>query len=129
MAGFKRSSAHDYEPARGGAEGAGDELAKAKQERDWARAELAKAQRQAKAKDLAVARGIINAVRLARIAQLMETERERCVKTGESFSLDFAVKQAIHVDKTKHGEPSIAPVSPRSEPRLAASIDWKKRLQ
>lgn len=96
-----------------------DEAQRLRRELVDTRAELAKAQRRDAAKAVALGRGIADPARLQRIANLTETEHARCAKAGEAFNLRFAMAQAIHADKTKAGEPSIAPAPPNG-PRQGA---------
>jgi hypothetical protein len=110
MASSKRTTSEERrDQARSAQAG---ELAKAKRERDSARAELAKANRRAVAQERALARGITDPVRLTRIANLTETKYEASVRANEEPDVNLAVAQAIHEDKTKHGDPSVAPVEP-----------------
>lgn len=105
-----------------------DELAAVRRQRDEARVELEKARRQSKAKEVALLRGITDAVRLQRIANLTESEHARCAKTGERFDLTFAVAQAVHKDKTAAGEQSVPPVPPNGPAFGAPPIAFAERL-
>jgi hypothetical protein len=87
-------------------------LAKAQAERDDAREELARASVRGIATEMALAREITDPVQRARIANLTESERQRCARSGEAFDVRLAVAQAIHDVKTEKGELSVSPVAP-----------------
>jgi hypothetical protein len=95
------------------------EMAKLRRERDEAREELARASVRGMSTELGLAVGMSDAVQLARVGNLAESERARAMRAGEPFDVRLAVAQAIHDVKIAKGEPSVAPVAPNGASRAA----------